>query len=599
VVLLPIFSAPVLVAAETPRVQTSPDEINRLIDALGNADYYTRQQAESDLGKIGFEAVDALTVATEKDDLEIATRANRLLFKIRSNWVVPGEPSGVSQLLADYESQDDSSREDKVPFLIGLPDNQGIPAVCRIIRYERSLVVAKTAAVRLLEALANQTIKPDLAALLQRSLDGCRRLPARWVIAWLQARQDPRELASLWTRLAGDEEGLLLRQPRDTALPIVEGLLRSQIAALRRIDSGADATSSIERLIKLRHNEPDGLAQLLNWLTDQKDWRAMALVENRCQATIAASADLLYLVAEGQMRRGDATAAEASARQALRLSPDSDEPSLETHFQMGEKLEQRGRLEWAAKEWEHVINRAQPRARLKIAAARLLAELYHDREEDDRAAETLGAIEKAYATRSDQWPLFHAGGGDVVTLGTLRARLYYYDACLWKLRGDGAKQREYLDKALATQSYDIEVLIECYHVADPPADYRKKIRKLIEKQLCQLREQVADLGPHDSADQPCNEFAWLVANTEGDLDEALRFSKRSLELAGENGAYHDTLARVYFAKGEYASAVKHQARAAELLPNNRAVQKQLTLFRKTAAEKGEKHGKSQQGDSAK
>ena len=163
--------------------------------------------------------------------------------------------------------------------------------------------------------------------------------------------------------------------------------------------------------------------------------------------------------------------------------------------------------------------------------------------------------------------------------------MHYFDACHWKARGDRAKQRECLDKALATQFYDIEVLIECYQVPDSPADYRAKIRELIEKRLCELREQIADLGPNRAAAQPCNEFAWLAANTEGDLDEALRLSKRSLELVGEHGAYCDTLAQVYFAKGDYANAVKQQTRAAELLPYNRAVQKQLVLFRKKAVRK--------------
>ena len=88
---------------------------------------------------------------------------------------------------------------------------------------------------------------------------------------------------------------------------------------------------------------------------------------------------------------------------------------------------------------------------------------------------------------------------------------------------------------MATQSYDIEVLIDCYQLPDSPAGYRTKIRELIEKRLCELREQIADLGPNRAAAQPCNEFAWLAANTEGDLDEALRLSKRSLELVGRAG----------------------------------------------------------------
>ena len=57
-------------------------------------------------------------------------------------------------------------------------------------------------------------------------------------------------------------------------------------------------------------------------MIDQKDWPATRLVEKRCKAAIAESADLLYLVAEAQVRRGDAAAAEQSAGQALKLNPD-------------------------------------------------------------------------------------------------------------------------------------------------------------------------------------------------------------------------------------------------------------------------------------
>ena len=164
----------------------------------------------------------------------------------------------------------------------------------------------------------------------------------------------------------------------------------------------------------------------------------------------------------------------------------------------------------------------------------------------------------------------------------------YFAACRWKAEGSRGKQRACLDAALATQSYDIEVLIECYQMADSPADYRGKIRTLIEKRLCEIREQVADLGENYAAAQPCNEFAWLAANTEGDLDEALRLSQRSLELVGDRGSYLDTLARVYFAKGDYVNALMHQTRAAELSPHVRAVQKQLDLVPQElkAVEKG-------------
>ena len=590
-----ISFSPVLSAAELALAPPAPPEqIPSLIVALGDADYFVRQKAEADLGKIGFDAVEALTAASEHDDMEIATRANRLLCAIRSNWAVSGEPPGVSRLLADYESQDDNSRHERIIQLVNLPQDQGAAAVCRIIRFERSLSMAKIAAVQLLKAKASDAGRPELAAMLQKGLGACRRAPAQWVLAWWQARQDSRAQAKIWTQFVAEEEGLLLRQPRDTSLYIIESLLQLQITALRKIGRSSDAALSVERLIQFRRGEPAELARLLNWLIDQKDWPATRLVEKRCKASIAESADLLYLVAEAQVRRGDAAAAAQSADQALKLNADSDESSLEMHFQAGENLEQRGRFEWATKEWEYVIHNAPPRCPFSIVAARRLAELCHDLEEDQRAAETLGCIERVFSKRSNQWLLPSSEGGEPIALGTLRARMHYFDACHWKARGDRAKQRQCLESALATQFSDIEVLIECYQIPDFPADYRTRIRDLIEKRRRELREQIADLGTNIAAVQPCNEFAWLVANTEGDLDEALRFSKRSLELIGEQGAFCDTLARVYFAKGDYANALKYQIRAGELMPHSHAVQKQLDLFRKKAAEKGkegEKKGK--------
>jgi len=71
-----------------------------------------------------------------------------------------------------------------------------------------------------------------------------------------------------------------------------------------------------------------------------------------------------------------------------------------------------------------------------------------------------------------------------------------------------------------------------------------------------------------------------VANTEGDYDEALRSSQRSLELRPETAGYLDTLGRCYFAKGDYKNAVFHQSRAVELEPHSQQIRRQLELFQK-------------------
>jgi Flp pilus assembly protein TadD len=74
-------------------------------------------------------------------------------------------------------------------------------------------------------------------------------------------------------------------------------------------------------------------------------------------------------------------------------------------------------------------------------------------------------------------------------------------------------------------------------------------------------------------------LAWLVGNTEGDLDEALRASHRSLELAPETSGYLDTLGRCYFARGDCEKAVKYQSRAVDLDPHSGQIRRQLDFFK--------------------
>ena len=82
----------------------------------------------------------------------------------------------------------------------------------------------------------------------------------------------------------------------------------------------------------------------------------------------------------------------------------------------------------------------------------------------------------------------------------------------------------------------------------------------------------------------------MVANTEGDFDEAVELSQKSIELAratGDSphrlGGLLDTLAHCYYAKGDYANAVKHQQEALELDPHTESIRRALARFRAALA----------------
>jgi tetratricopeptide (TPR) repeat protein len=167
----------------------------------------------------------------------------------------------------------------------------------------------------------------------------------------------------------------------------------------------------------------------------------------------------------------------------------------------------------------------------------------------------------------------------------VRSRLPYFHACHWAARNNAAKQREYLDKAIEINSEDIDALIACYRLAGQPVAYHKKIVDLVEKAAVKLHGAIA-IDP----DSPTmyNQYAWLVGNTEGDFDEAVRCSRKSLELQPDEGGYYDTLAHAYFGKGDYENAVTYQTKAAQFDPHSGLIQKKLEVFRKKLDEQKKK-----------
>ena len=81
-----------------------------------------------------------------------------------------------------------------------------------------------------------------------------------------------------------------------------------------------------------------------------------------------------------------------------------------------------------------------------------------------------------------------------------------------------------------------------------------------------------------------NEYAWLVANTEGDVAKATRFSKVSLLKSFDNASFLDTLAHCHAAAGRHAAAIRTQRLAKRYEPHNRTIRRNLERFEKLARE---------------
>ena len=164
----------------------------------------------------------------------------------------------------------------------------------------------------------------------------------------------------------------------------------------------------------------------------------------------------------------------------------------------------------------------------------------------------------------------------------IAARLHFMRACHFEQEHDFKHQREELLQAIEHDETDADVLIAMYRLADADdawmADTRARINKLSRK----VEEEIAD-NPNNPI--PYNQWAWLIANTEGDFAKAVRYSRRSLELEPDTSSFLDTLGRCYYSAGEYDKAVESERKAVALIPHMQVMQRQLKEFEKTLAEK--------------
>lgn len=85
---------------------------------------------------------------------------------------------------------------------------------------------------------------------------------------------------------------------------------------------------------------------------------------------------------------------------------------------------------------------------------------------------------------------------------------------------------------------------------------------------------------NDFPDSPrfLNQLAWLAANCNRKLDEALVQAERAVALEPDSAAYVDTLAEVHYRRGDTAKALELAKRALELAPDNEEFQQRLKRF---------------------
>ena len=566
-------------AAQTERIQ-------QLIQQLGAKSYGLRKHAETQLQYLGHEAMELLLEAQYHESSEVSLAAQQLLGRLNVAWAQDGDRPITHDITRDYALQPLLTKRSRATWLARLEDGVGYKPLCRIVRYEPSELIAKHAALGLMKAMDPE--EPDQIAAMSDAvttiLDGSNRRPAEWLRVFAQS-YDHSNLNSLeaWKRLVEEERSLSASR---TTSEITADLTQQLADRLLATDRNDELRDVIRQLVELRKDDADGILQISHWLLDH-DLTSLFedLVWEPFEELKATNPAFVYCGAEAFL--SDKQRSQQIAEQAYALSEDDTQfPDLwakaAVRFNTGYALERRGQTEWTIREYQRLLGMEDQwqLAKIKQDVATQLGELLHDRGRDDEAADVLEKNPKRGTG------IFDDEGSDSGT----RARMYYFRSEHYRKQNDRVRQQEFLEKAIAVDPTDADVLIAMHRLprasAEWQADTQQKIGEAVagfEKQLRRLRGagEIENLGP---VAMNLNQLAWLVGNTSKNNDQVVQQSWRSLELRPHAAGYLDTLGRTYYSVGDLNSAIKYQRRAARLEPHSQQIQRQLQLFEKAKRE---------------
>jgi tetratricopeptide (TPR) repeat protein len=571
--------------AERALIHVDEGRIETLVRQLGSQQFSQRARARDELQRIGAPAFDALFAALEDDDVEIRLQARSLIRSIEVPWLEPSDSQSVKSILDIYRRQDNSgSRAESLQRLAKLPNDEGLAALCRVVRFEVSEHLSKRAA--MLVMLSNVPKSgPAVEArrdVIDANLSTSRRTAARWLKSYRDFLENPASTLEDWQGFKRHEEEVLRKRPSRIQRDLVRDFLQWQIRVLDSVGRRAEAIAVINESSLLDVSDAAELGETLEWLIKHKAWRELDQVARKHQPLIESDPYALYLWARSHLERDQGDRAAELAEKAFLMTPDD---SPEKRLELAERLLQGFMRDWAEREYRQVIDKADVDSDESRVARFSLALHKHHWGQNKAAADLLEPLIssiKKDRNRRGQWESTRVQGIYHFALG-----LHYQES------GDTTRAMENLKKALSADPTNVDALIAMYRLDGIDESSKASVRKQIEEQIQQFDvgvkaiEQQYQRQPSpellEALGIMLNQYAWMVGNTFGDYQLALARSTRSLEIKPDYAGYLDTLARCYYAIDDYENAVLHQRRAAELEPHEGQIVRQLEFFEKEYA----------------
>ncbi len=602
-VLLPALAG--VVRARMP----ADEPIERWITLLGSDSPAERSAAQRKLLQAGNEAYDPLLAATRADDVEVRLAARSLLDHLRIAWVRPHDPPEVAAILEPYGDRPFADRAVDLQRLARLPDALGWPALARIVRFEPSDVLARRAAIRLLEVLPERPRVPDepeanpqLIA-TERELRGSPRPAAQWVLVWLAWRRDPvaglpefeqvvrREFESLSNETQGEPER------RRNALALMRRVAEMRIAS-QPIFGPASLDDLAAPLTALVDDDEPSVKEHLDWLAHRGRHADIVAWSRLTDDGSPPRPEILFRIAEAQWKLGADSAAEGTLSTAI----DACSKGFEEGETIAHALHAFGYSRSACRLIESLHRRAVPGTDEHWRTGIDLVQWHREGLRYETAYALLSSLIERAESRSDGWIAIRRTAdrewlrgelawlaalrrlpmdGDLATLSTDALPLYVAD----------------LDRALEYRPDDAVLLAERSAIArrlapDDAARWQARIAERCEQLRSDVSEAEVDLGRFPVASvrfrlerelsERSAELAELLMTDDQTLDEALMAARRAVARAPERAEFRLILARALAARGEWEGAIAEADRAIEQTPTRLAWQRQREAWERTA-----------------
>lgn len=403
-------------------VQAVPDRISVLVQELGADDFSRREKAQSQLRRLGLSAFDQLCDAQESDDIEIALRARYLLRSLAIRWADEDDPPQVKELLRGYDGKADDVRRNLMDQLAVLPAQQGITALCRLVRFEPSNVLSKHAALLIMQQeCEDPKQRAEIATMIRDQVTLSRRPAADWLRVFLKTLESPEASLPEWGQIVENEQSVFQYTPEKSSIDTVRDLLRWYAGLLDRCGREEQALAAVQATINLLDGTRFQLLETVNWLIHRQVWDTVEEVASRFPERFEDSAELLYRLAESRLRNDREQLAQESAERALAMHPDSKQE----HLLVAVSLQDRGLFAWAEQEYRFVLDSVAVGSEANVRGRFLLSEMLHDLERDQEAGDVLKDLGAALEKDDHAQIVAKSLGREI---GGVRSRMYHFYA---------------------------------------------------------------------------------------------------------------------------------------------------------------------------